>query len=51
MGKIETNLSAAEVGHHIGGAIRSGMSGRHSDVYNPATGALVARRLITSTLA
>ncbi len=40
MGKIETNLSAAEVGHHIGGAIRSGMSGRHGDVYNPATGAL-----------
>ena len=43
MGKIETNLSAAEVGHHIGGAIRSGMSGRHGDVYNPATGALARK--------
>ena len=37
-GKIET-LSAAEVGHHIGGAIRSGASGCRSDVHNLATGA------------
>ena len=41
MGKIETNLSAAEVGHHIGGAIRSGMSA--------ATATSTTRRLARCT--
>ena len=40
MGKIETQLSATEIGHYINGGLRAGTSGRHGDVYNPATGEL-----------
>ena len=40
MGKIETQLSATEIGHYINGSLRAGTSGRHGDVYNPATGEL-----------
>ena len=50
MGKIETQLSTAEVGHYINGAVRAGTSGRYGDVYNPATGEL-ARKVALADVA
>jgi malonate-semialdehyde dehydrogenase (acetylating) / methylmalonate-semialdehyde dehydrogenase len=44
MGKIETHLSTAEIGHYINGANVAGSSQRYGDIYNPATGA-VARKV------
>ena len=40
MSQPPVSLTTAEVGHYIGGAVRPGASGRHGDVYNPATGAI-----------
>jgi malonate-semialdehyde dehydrogenase (acetylating) / methylmalonate-semialdehyde dehydrogenase len=43
MGKIESPLSTAEVGHYIDGKVQAGTSGRYGDVFNPATGELVRK--------
>lgn len=38
----------AEIGHFIGGQIVAGRSGRHGEVYNPATGQVQARVALAS---
>jgi malonate-semialdehyde dehydrogenase (acetylating) / methylmalonate-semialdehyde dehydrogenase len=43
MSKIESHLSATEIGHYINGAQIVGSSTRFGDVYNPATGALTRK--------
>jgi malonate-semialdehyde dehydrogenase (acetylating) / methylmalonate-semialdehyde dehydrogenase len=43
MGKIETHLSTAEIGHYINGANVAGLSQRCGDIYNPATGAVTRK--------
>ncbi len=43
MGKIETHLNTTEIGHYINGAIVTGSSKRHGDIYNPATGAVTRK--------
>jgi malonate-semialdehyde dehydrogenase (acetylating) / methylmalonate-semialdehyde dehydrogenase len=43
MGKIETHLSTAEIGHYINGANVAGSSQRYGDIYNPATGAVTRK--------
>jgi malonate-semialdehyde dehydrogenase (acetylating) / methylmalonate-semialdehyde dehydrogenase len=43
MGKVETHLSTAEIGHYINGANVAGSSQRYGDIYNPATGAVTRK--------
>jgi malonate-semialdehyde dehydrogenase (acetylating) / methylmalonate-semialdehyde dehydrogenase len=43
MGKIETHLSTAEIGHYINGANVAGSSQHYGDIYNPATGAVTRK--------
>ncbi len=50
MGKIESQLATAEVGHYINGAVQAGASGRYGDVFNPATGEL-ARKVAFANVA
>ncbi|HLW27095.1 MAG TPA: CoA-acylating methylmalonate-semialdehyde dehydrogenase [Kiloniellales bacterium] len=39
----------AQINHYIGGKIEEGKSGRHSDVFNPATGEVAAHVALAST--
>jgi malonate-semialdehyde dehydrogenase (acetylating)/methylmalonate-semialdehyde dehydrogenase len=50
MGKTESFVSIAEVGHYVNGRVMLGASGRHGDVFNPATGA-VARKVALANAA
>ena len=43
MGKIDSQLSTAEVGHYVNGKLQAGTSGRYGDVFNPATGVLSSK--------
>jgi malonate-semialdehyde dehydrogenase (acetylating) / methylmalonate-semialdehyde dehydrogenase len=48
MGKIETHLTAIEIGHYINGSVAAGMAARYGDVYNPATGAITRKVALAS---
>lgn len=50
MGAPEAFTATTEIGHHIGGRVVAGASGRSQAVYNPATGA-VARQVALASAA
>ena len=41
-------MSTANIDHYIGGKIVAGTSGRHQDVFNPATGAVTGKTALAS---
>jgi len=42
-------MSIANIDHYIGGKVVAGTSGRHQDVFNPATGAVSGKTALAST--
>ncbi|MFN7196935.1 MAG: aldehyde dehydrogenase family protein, partial [Hylemonella sp.] len=41
-------MSIANIDHYIGGQVVAGVSGRHQDVFNPATGAVSGRAALAN---
>ena len=42
-------MSIANIDHYIGGKVVAGISGRHQDVFNPATGAVTGKTALASS--